>query len=400
METRKYAPTGEAISLLGFGCLRLPLLPDGGSGSIDMAATKNMVRIAMSGGVNYYDTSYIYHQGKSENAIGEALREYPRRSFNLATKMPTFIITSREKAEDIFADQLKKCQVDYFDSYLLHSLNEEIFANCERLGLYEMLMQKKAAGKIRRLGFSFHGRPDTLEWILDSHRWDFAQIQLNYVSWYYSTTRTEYELLAQYDVPVVVMQPLRGGHMASLGPKAAKMLQEADPQTSAAYWGFRFAATKPRVLTVLSGMSTPEQVEDNLRIFSSFRPLSAQEEALLQKAAGAQRTNSEVPCTDCRACMPCPQNVNIPHLIDAYNYYKKSGMNFDFEFSCARLPTEELARHCTACGQCVPLCPQGIDIPGKMADCAELEKVIPGRLLIADFQWQEIKVSNPQQRRS
>jgi predicted aldo/keto reductase-like oxidoreductase len=373
MEKRKISSLDAEVSLLGFGCMRLPLVqkdkPD-----IDYRLGQEMVDRAFESGVNYFDTAWMYHQGLSETFIGGALSKYPRESFYLATKMPSWLAASEAEVEKIFSEQLRKCKTEYFDFYLAHNLSRGNFKRFQELKIYEFLAKKKEEGKIRRLGFSFHDNPEILEKVASAYPWEFAQIQLNYVDWETLDARRQYEILTQRNIPVIVMEPVRGGALASLNEKALGILKEADPQASAASWALRFAASLPNVVTVLSGMSNPGQVEENLATFGNFRPLSETEQAVLGEAAAAYRASGTIACSGCRYCMPCPAGVDIPRVFAIYNHYKAQNdarmAPIVFRNTYITLLETEKAHNCAECGQCETHCPQGIKIPGHMKDIA------------------------------
>jgi predicted aldo/keto reductase-like oxidoreductase len=373
MEKRIVPSLKAEVSLLGFGCMRMPLVqkdkPD-----IDCALGQKMVDRAFESGVNYFDTAWMYHQGLSESFIGEALSKYPRESFYLATKMPAWMASSEAEVEGIFSQQLRKCKTEYFDFYLAHNVSRENFKRLQELKIYEFLEKKKAQGKIRRLGFSFHDNPEVLEEVASAYPWEFAQIQLNYVDWETLDAKRQYEILTQRKIPVIVMEPVRGGALASLNEQALGILKKADPQASAASWALRFAASLPNVLTVLSGMSDLRQVEDNLVTFRDFRPLSGAEAAVLQEAAAAYRASGTIACSGCRYCMPCPAGVDIPRVFAIYNHYKAQGEDrmapIVFRNTYITLLETEKAHNCAECGQCESHCPQGIKIPARMKDIA------------------------------
>ncbi len=370
METRNFRNIGKDISLLGFGCMRLPLLhPE--KQDIDYAQADKMVDAAMAAGVNYFDTAWPYHGGMSETFIGQSLKRYPRESFNLATKIPTFAIQSADDVERIFAEQLKKCQVDYFDFYLVHSLNEANYKTVKNVGIYELLKKKKEQGLIRHLGFSFHDHPNLLERIVTDYEWDFGQIQLNYVDWEATDAKRLYEILSSRGIPVVIMEPVRGGALATLTPQAADLLKKAAPEASTASWAIRYAASLPGVMCVLSGMSDAAQVADNLKTMQNFKPLTDAERKLITEAATMYRAAGVIPCTGCRYCMDCPSGVDIPRVFAIYNHARAVGRPFVFQANYRSLAASEQAHNCVACGVCMGHCPQGIRIPERMREIVE-----------------------------
>jgi predicted aldo/keto reductase-like oxidoreductase len=272
--------------------------------------------------------------------------------------------------EKLFSEQLKKCRVDYFDFYLVHSLDTEHFKNCRDYQMYEFLKEKKDQGKIRRLGFSFHANSELLEEIVSAYAWDFAQIQLNYLDWEILNARWLYEYLTERRLPVIVMEPVRGGALAALNETAAALLKKADPLASISSWAIRFAASLPNVMTVLSGMSTPEQVEDNIKTLSEFKPLDEGEYRLLNEAAAAYNASGTIPCTGCRYCIDCPQGVAIPRIFSHYNSYQIDKNKGRFANNYRSLLEREKAHNCLGCGLCMTHCPQQIKIPDVLKDVA------------------------------
>ena len=383
MEKRCFAGIKTPVSLLGFGLMRLPLLQTAGQQTasqastgqpIDYATAEKMVDRALEAGVNYFDTAWTYHDGASEIFAGQALARHPREKYLLASKLPTWEIKSAEDVERIFAEQLKRCRVEFFDFYLVHSLNEDYYRIALETGVYELLLRKKEQGLIRHLGFSFHDHADLLERIVAGHGWDFAQIQLNYLDWEAQNAKRQYEILERKNIPVIVMEPIRGGALATLNPEARKILSETAPEASPASWALRYAASLPGVLTVLSGMSTPEQLEDNLATFSNFEPVSDGERNLLYNAAAIFRRSGGIGCTGCAYCTPCPFKVDIPHIFSFYNHYSLSKNWYDFDNLYATLPAAARAESCTSCGVCVPKCPQALAIPELIGKIAEFAK--------------------------
>ena len=371
MEYRELRGGKEKVSLLGFGCMRLPrLYPD--KPEIDTELGQRMVDYAYSHGVNYFDTAYPYHEGLSEPFIGAALSKYPRESYNLVTKLPTWLINGEADIEHYFNEQLQKCGVDYFDFYLVHSLNAERFETVQKLHIFENLCELKAKGKIRHIGFSFHDKPNVLERILAAHDWEFAQIQLNYLDWELQDARRQYELIEQKGIQCTIMEPVRGGMLATLTPEAVDCFQQANPNVSTASWAIRYAASLPNVLTVLSGMTNFDHVTDNVATMEAFRPLSQQEREVIDHALAAYRKAVTIPCTGCRYCMDCPAGVSIPEVFAAYNRYATSKSRSMFEELYHALDAGQRADNCVACGTCLSKCPQHIDIPKHMKEIAAL----------------------------
>lgn len=366
MKTRKLGKINENISLLGYGCMRLPKIQED-KPDIDKEKAQRLIDYAYAHGVNYFDTALPYHNGLSELFIGEALKKYPRESFNLATKMPPWKLKTTEDADQLFEEQLRKCQVSYFDFYLIHSLGTENFKRTEELDIHDVLRRKKAEGKIRYLGFSFHDTPKLLDTIVHAHEWDFAQIQLNYLDWELQDARGQYEILTANDIPVIVMEPVRGGALATLCERSKTVLAQAEPTASPASWAIRYAASLPNVLTVLSGMTEMSQVRDNVGTMTDFKPLDEAERNVLRQALEMYKESRTIPCTGCRYCMPCPAGVDIPRIFAAYNQYCVSKNKGAFLTAYREMGDAKQAHHCISCKKCMEQCPQSIEIP-RMLD--------------------------------
>ena len=375
MEMRQYRDTDVKVSLLGMGCMRLPKV-DPEKEDIDYEKAQEIIDYAYANGVNYFDTAYGYHGGQSELFVGQALKKYPRESFFLASKMPIWCVKEKGDVERIFNEQLQRCQTDYFDFYLFHSQNAANFQKCQEFGVYEFLSQMKAEGKIRRLGFSFHDTPEVLWHICDTYPWDFAQIQLNYLDWEMQDAKTQYQILNDREIPVIVMEPVRGGALASPCEAADILFREERPDKSVASWAIRFAASLPGVLTVLSGMSNMEQVRDNVDTMTRFEPLTDREREVIDEALEAYRKKDTVPCTGCRYCMDCPFGVDIPKMFSLYNHYVLDRDGEDYLEAYEAQPESERADQCQACGACMEKCPQHIRIPDQMVTIREtVEKI-------------------------
>ncbi len=375
MEMRQYRDTDVKVSLLGMGCMRLPKA-DPEKEDIDYEKAQEIIDYAYANGVNYFDTAYGYHGGQSELFVGQALKKYPRESFFLASKMPIWCVKEKGDVERIFNEQLQRCQTDYFDFYLFHSQNAANFQKCQEFGVYEFLSQMKAEGKIRRLGFSFHDTPEVLRHICDTYPWDFAQIQLNYLDWEMQDAKTQYQILNDREIPVIVMEPVRGGALASPCEAADILFREERPDKSVASWAIRFAASLPGVLTVLSGMSNMEQVRDNVDTMTRFEPLTDREREVIDEALEAYRKKDTVPCTGCRYCMDCPFGVDIPKMFSLYNHYVLDRDGEDYLEAYEAQPESQRADQCQACGACMEKCPQHIRIPDQMVTIREtVEKI-------------------------
>ncbi len=314
MVYRTLKNSDDRPSLLGLGFMRLPHA-EGDEKNIDQTHAMEMVDLAYKNGVNYFDTAYFYHGGMSEAFVGKALKQYPRYSFYLATKMPVYSLKEKEDIPEIFQKQLDNLQTEYVDFYLYHAIDAESFEKAEALGLYEFLLEKKAEGKIRHIGFSFHGKPEDLEVICPAHPWEFAQLQINYLDWELYRSEEQYKTLEKYGIPCIVMEPVRGGRLANLGTEANQLLTQHSPNASIASWAFRYVAGLPNVLTILSGMSNLEQVQDNLKTFDAIQPLSQEELKILHDATEIHKKAGSIGCTACNYCMPCPTGVNIPGIL-------------------------------------------------------------------------------------
>ncbi|MDE7223613.1 MAG: aldo/keto reductase [Acetatifactor sp.] len=360
METRKMENLGIETSLLGFGCMRFPT---NGEGKIDRVQAKAMLEKALASGVNYIDTAWPYHDGESELFVGEALKEHPRDSFYLATKLPVWEVKSLEDVDRIFARQLEKLQTEYIDFYLMHALNRGSWNEMLKLGVVERLEQMKAEGKIRYLGFSFHDGYEAFEEILSYRDWDFCQIQLNYMDADEQAGLKGHDLAEKKGVPMVIMEPVKGGSLAAFAPDIADKFHAHDPQASMASFALRWVGTLPNVKVILSGMSTMEQVEDNIRTFENFRPMSEAEQATVKEVVELMNSRIQNGCTGCRYCMPCPAGVNIPgnfscwnryHMYQNYNVVKNQWEN--------SLGDAQQAKNCIKCGKCEQACPQHLHI--------------------------------------
>lgn len=363
---------GLSLSKLGFGTMRLPLLDD--HKTIDKAAVADMVRFAMEHGVNYFDTAAPYHGGLSEIVIGEVLKDYPRESWYLADKFPGHQHLPAYDPAATFELQLKKCGVDYFDFYLLHNVCENCIDNYTdpRWGIVEYFVEQKRAGRIKHLGFSTHADLPLLRSFLDSdygREMEFCQIQLNFIDWTLQKAKEKCEIIASHGLPIWVMEPLRGGKLASFGEEQTAALKSLRPDESVAAWAFRWLQGIPGVTVVLSGMSDMAQMEDNVRTFDSAKPLSEEETAALMKVADS--LHSPVPCTACRYCCDgCPMELDIPTLIAAYNDFEL-GFSFTPLMRVETFPEEKRPSACIGCGACMEICPQGIAIPDIMSKLAE-----------------------------
>lgn len=403
MTYRTNPKTGEKVSLLGYGCMRWPKIPsiDGTDDVIDQEKVNELVDYALGHGVNYFDTAPPYLKGEAERVTGIALSRHPRSSYFLATKMSNQAFAGQgltpqqmyEKSVQMYRNSLKELQTDYFDYYLLHVLgldegmktvNERFFDS----GVLDFLLKEREAGRIRNLGFSYHGDVKVFDYMLSRHNdfhWDFVQIQMNYVDYRHATESNFnaeylYDELAKRDIPVIVMEPLLGGRLATLSRSLNSKLQERKPQKSIASWAFRFVGSFPKVLTVLSGMTYMEHLKDNIRTYSPLVECTQEEKDLLENIAQIIVSYPSVPCTGCQYCMPCPYGINIPAIFSYYNKSINEGntpaTSQDPDYRRARrafligydrtIPGMRQANHCIGCGQCAVHCPQSINIPAEL----------------------------------
>lgn len=349
---------GERISMLGYGCMRFPLL-DEQTKEVDLAATRQLIDHALASGINYFDTAWPYHQKRSESILGELLSAYPRDSYYLATKFPGFEPENMQNPAAIFEKQLQNCKTDHFDFYLCHNVcerNIDWFLD-PQYGVVEYLIDQKKAGRIKHLGFSTHGSRAVIRRFLDAYgqELEFCQIQLNYLDWKLQSAKEKVELLNNYGVPIWVMEPVRGGALAQLAPEHMDRLSGLRPGVSAAQWAFRFLQGIGGVKVILSGMSDMQQLSENIETFSALQPLTAAESRALADIADAMIAARNVPCTACGYCLTkCPRSIAIPELIKSYN--EKA------------TPTEQDPAACIGCRSCESVCPQGIKISEVLAD--------------------------------
>ena len=352
---------------LGFGLMRLPEQ----NGKIDLDTVCQMVDAYLSAGLNYFDTAYVYHGGNSERIVKEALvKRHPRESFTVATKLPAWCLKNEADRDRVFNEQLERCGVDFFDFYLLHSVEDGGNGDTyEKLDCYSWALQKKAEGKIRHFGFSFHGSPEYLVKTLNAHpEVEFVQIQLNYADWENPVVRSGalYAILREHNIPMIIMEPVKGGTLAKLTPELEAKLKAARPDKSIASWAMRFVASLPGVMTVLSGMSAPEQVADNLDTFTRFEPLTESDRAVLNQVRAIMLNVDQIGCTACRYCTDgCPMNIAIPDVFRALNtrrLYNNEQFRPQSFYSGLIGQGHGRAGDCIACGQCEGVCPQHLPI--------------------------------------
>lgn len=367
---------GLELSALGIGAMRLPVVGEDYS-AIDETQTAKMIDYAIEHGVNYFDTAWGYHDGNSESVTGSLLSRYPRDSYYLATKFPGYDLSNMDKVESIFEQQLTKCGVDYFDFYLIHNvceLNIDAYLD-EKFGIMDYLKKQKKNGRIRHLGFSAHGSYAVMKRFLEAYRehMEFCQIQLNFLDWSFQDAKEKVELLDEYHIPVWVMEPLRGGKLASLPGEYAAQLNELRPNESIPAWAFRFLQSLPSVKVTLSGASNLEQIQENIGIFESEDPLNEHEMDTLLSIADRMVNESVLPCTACKYCTShCLQGLDIPHLLELYNEHSFTGAGaFIAPMALTAVPAEKQPGACIGCKNCEAVCPQQIKISDAMADFAK-----------------------------
>lgn len=401
MTYRENPKTHQKVSLLGYGMMRLPTIKSGSDNNqretIDQENVNRLVDYAVAHGVNYFDTSPAYCQGHSEESTGIALHKYPRESYYVATKLSNFNPASqtREGAIKMYHDSMKNLQVDYIDYYLLHAIGGSGMDDLHRRyldnGMLDYLLKEREAGRIRNLGFSYHGNIEVFDYLLAEnykYQWDFVQIELNYLDWDYAneinSDNTDasylYAELQKLGIPAVIMEPLLGGRLSNVPQYVVNEMKQRDPEKSVASWAFRYAGSPDGVLTVLSGMTYMEHLKDNLLTYSPLHPVSEEEKEFLYKIAGELVDMETIPCNDCKYCMPCPYGIDIPAIFVHYNKCKNEGTlpvnEKDTNYARYRreyligldrsVPKLRQANHCIACGQCVPHCPQSIRIPQEL----------------------------------
>lgn len=382
--------TGDKVSILGYGCMRWPYLEDGVT--LDQETINSLVDYAIAHGVNYFDTSPVYCQTKSEEATGKALSRYPRESYYLATKMSNFTNPSRENSILMYRNSMEKLQTDYFDYYLLHNIGASIEVFNRRFidnGMLDFLVEERKAGRIRNLGWSFHGSQEVFDHILAYHEkvhWDFIQIQMNYQDWENASAGRNvnasylYAELEKRNIPIIIMEPLLGGRLSNVPTHIATRLQQQEPERSVASWAFRFVGSYPLVLTALSGMTYLEHLQDNIRSYAPLKELTQEEKEFLFETARLMAQYPTIPCNDCKYCMPCPYGLDIPAILLHYNKCVNEGnlsnSSRDENYVKARraflvgydraVEKERQAAHCVGCEECNPHCPQRIDIPREL----------------------------------
>ncbi|WP_050638188.1 aldo/keto reductase [Candidatus Stoquefichus sp. SB1] len=360
------------LSALGLGAMRLPVI-DGNDSNINEEATKDMINYAMEKGINYYDTAWGYHGGQSEIMIGKALKNYPRNSFYLATKFPGYDLSNMPKVKDIFEEQLKKCQVEYFDFYLFHNvceMNIEAYLD-EKYEIFDYLWKQKENGRIKHLGFSAHGDLPTIKRFLKAYgdKMEFCQIQLNYLDYLFQDAKAKIDLLKEYNIPVWVMEPLRGGRLANLPEEYVNELALLRPKETIPAWAFRFLQSIDSVTMVLSGMSNFEQLKENIKTFEEEKPLRKKEWDQLLSISSQMLEKKTLPCTACHYCTShCPKGLDIPSLLSLYNEHCFTEGGFIAPMALSALPDDKKPSACIGCQSCETVCPQQIKISKVMSD--------------------------------
>ncbi|GAA0712932.1 aldo/keto reductase [Paraclostridium ghonii] len=374
MNYREFAKTGEKISILGFGCMRFPQL----DGKIDEKEATKMVRYAIDNGVNYIDTAYPYHDGESELVVGRILKDGYREKVKLATKLPSWAINSREDMDKYLNEQLKKLQTDYIDFYLVHALDKGLWENLVKNGIFDFLDDIKKSKKVRYVGFSFHDKYEVFEEIIDSYNWDFTQIQYNYLDEEYQAGTKGLEYANKKGMGVIIMEPLRGGKLANNLPNdILEIINNSGCDKSPAQLAFKFLYDKPQIGIVLSGMSTMEQVIDNIRICDEDgkpNSINSNEKHVIESLRDKLKSKIKINCTDCKYCMPCPNGVSIPECFEclnmAYMFNDIEGVKNNMYIYA--LQQNKDASKCIECGKCEKSCPQHIDIINKLKQVKEM----------------------------
>lgn len=376
MRYREFGKTGEKISILGFGCMRFPQI----DGKIDEEKTVKMVRYAIDNGVNYIDTAYPYHNGESEIVVGKILKDGYRERVNLATKLPSWEINSREDMDKYFNEQLKKLQTEQIDFYLIHALDKSLWDNLVENNIFDFLNEIKKSKKVRYVGFSFHDKYEVFKEIIDAYDWDFTQIQYNYLDEEYQAGTKGLEYANKKGMGVIIMEPLRGGKLANNLPNdILEIINKPDTKKSPAQWAFKFLYNKPEIGIVLSGMSNMEQVVDNIRICNEdgvADSMNLENERVIESLRDTLKSKIKINCTDCKYCMPCPNGVNIPACFECLN---NSSMFNDIEgiknnMYKYLIEQNSDASKCIECGKCEKSCPQHIDIINKLKKVKETFK--------------------------
>lgn len=368
LKTRTLKNLGIETKLLGFGCMRFPTI----NGEIDEVEAEKMIDLAYAKGVNYYDTAYVYHGGKSETFVGKALSKYPRESYYVATKLPMFTIEKKEDVRRVIEEQFARLNMEYIDFYLLHSMQKKTFDKAIEFEALKVIEEYKAMGKIKYIGFSFHDSYQVFEEILNYYPWDFCQIQFNYVDTEIQAGLKGLKLAESKNIPMVIMEPIKGGSLASLPEDVSKPFREAHPDWSDASWALRFVASFENVKVILSGMSTYEQVVDNLNTFEELKDLTKEELEVVENVARNIKERTKNGCTGCKYCMPCPAGVDIPSNFKVWNTYYKYQSKQAVSWEVRQIKANEgFATKCVECGKCEAVCPQHLEIRKDLKTLSE-----------------------------
>ena len=358
LKTREFKKLGITTKLLGFGCMRFPTI----NGEIDEAKAEEMIDTAYKAGVNYFDTAYVYHNGKSESFVGKVLAKYPRETYYIATKLPVWNLKEKEDVKKVIDEQFARLDKDVIDFYLLHSMQKKAWDKAVEFEALKVIEEYRKAGKIKYVGFSFHDSYEVFEEIINSYDWDFCQIQYNYVDTEIQAGLKGYKLTEEKGIPLVIMEPIKGGSLASLPKEVSEPFRKIHPEWSDASWALRFVASHENVKVILSGMSTLEQVKDNLATFENLEDLTNCELETINNVAQTLKARTKNGCTGCRYCMPCPKQVNIPKMFRMWNLASMYE-NFNIvRYSWGETKEEEFPTSCIQCGLCESKCPQNISI--------------------------------------
>lgn len=361
------------VPLLGFGCMRFPMKNE----KVDFSELELMTDYAISHGANYFDTAYMYVGGKSEESIGKVLKNYKREDIIIADKSPAIFMHSKEDVRKIFDEQLKRCQTDYFDFYMVHNINKNTIDNYKNFDMYNQIMKFKKEGKVKYVGFSFHGDPKMLKTVAAEHPWDFCQLQVNWLDWDVVKAKEQYDIARENNIPVTVMEPLRGGALCNLPENAAVKLKEIAPNDTQPAFGLKWAASRENVITVLSGMSNLQQMKENIATFEKFEPVTEKQDEQIKDVVKIVQSQGEINCTACKYCMEvCPLGINIPAAFSLYNQYKSTQNKLLFSIYYDSLSENERPDKCIKCGLCNKNCPQNLNIPELLAKIDEEYKTI------------------------